>query len=159
MRLTVELVPRTTWWTNVRSKISRKDWEKCKDYSKAKTNGTCILCGGSGLTQGRRYATEAHEVWAYDDTRKIQTLVDIIPICPRCHQVKHMGRSRAVSDPRQWAELIQHFMDVNEMNEGNGDAITEYLMNAFDVWERRSQFEWELDVSFLEKLGVELDGR
>lgn len=154
MRLTVELVPRTTWWTNVRSKISRSEWEKCKNYSKAKTNGMCILCGGSGLQQGRRYATEAHEVWSYDDTNKIQTLVDIVPICPRCHQVKHLGRSRATMDPHQWAAVIQHFMDVNEMYD---ERIDEYLMDAFSVWERRSQFRWKLDVSLLERIGVKID--
>lgn len=155
MKLTVELVPRSAWWVNVRSHVSRADWEKCKKYSKTKTDGVCILCGGSGLQQGRRYATEAHEVWSYDDSRKIQTLVDIVPICPRCHQAKHMGRSRATMNPHQWAQLIQHFMDVNEMYD---ERVDEYLLDVFDVWERRSQFKWELDVSFLEKIGVKPNG-
>lgn len=155
MKLTLELVPATSWWTNVRSEISRSEWEKCKNYSKAKTDGRCIICNSTGLSQGRNYATEAHEVWAYDDTNKIQTLVDIIPLCPRCHMAKHLGRTRALNDPRLWAEIIQHFMDVNEMYD---ERVDEYLLDAFYVYERRSQHTWKLDISFLEKIGVKIDG-
>lgn len=151
LKLPVELVPRTAWWTNVRSHVTMSEWEKCKRYAKAKTGGVCIVCGDVGTNQGRRYAVEAHEIWAYDDTRKIQTLVDIVPLCPRCHQCKHLGRSRATMDINQWTRLIQHFMDVNQMPEG---LVEGYLMNVFDVWERRSEHKWELDVSFLEGIGV-----
>lgn len=154
MRLTVELVPRTAWWTNVRSNVTPSQWRTCKQYSKGKTDGVCIICGDSGLNQGRRYPTEAHEIWSYDDTKKIQTLVDIIPICPRCHQCKHLGRSRSTMNPWQWGQLIDHFMRVNEFT----DVQTErYLMAAFDLWELRSEHDWELDISFLERLGVTVE--
>lgn len=145
--LTCELVPKTAWWSNVRSNVSRADWEKCKTYSKSKTAGVCIICGGVG----DRWPTEAHEIWGYDDARKIQTLVDIWPLCTPCHQVKHLGRTRAVSNLQQWTRVIEHMLRVNRWD---GALLEEYVDHVFDVWERRSRYEWTLDISFLDTIGV-----
>ena len=160
MRLTIELVPQTAWWSNVRSNVSKSDWEKCKKYAKSKTDfiSACFICGQSGLNQGRRYAVEAHEVWAYDDKNKIQTLVDIIPICPRCHQCKHLGRSRATMTMNEWSKLIAHFQEVNDSLPGY--LVERYVLHVFDQWRERSEHEWKLDVSFLEReLGFDLTDR
>ena len=32
-----------------------------------------------------------HEVWDYDDARRVQRLVRLIALCPACHEVKHLG--------------------------------------------------------------------
>lgn len=34
---------------------------------------------------------ECHEVWDYDDDRKIQRLERRVALCPACHEVKHAG--------------------------------------------------------------------
>jgi hypothetical protein len=159
-RLTVELVPRTAWWSNVRSNVSRSEWEKCKRYAKAKSTldgqPVCAICSGSGLEQGRKYPVEAHEIWHYDDDRQIQTLVDIIPLCPRCHQCTHLGRTRETSNPRQWAEVIEHLQEVNGWPDWK---VERYVLLMFKIWEVRSQMQWSLDVSFLERIGIPLAGR
>lgn len=146
-RLTVELVPSTAWWSNVRSNVSRSEWEKCKAYSKAKTNGVCIICSGRGQEQGWRYATEAHEIWDYDDDRQVQTLVDIVPLCPLCHQCKHLGRTRAVSNLQQWIRVVGHLQKVNRWPDWK---VEKYINLVFQIWEVRSSMQWELDISFLE---------
>lgn len=151
-RLSLELVPRTAWWQNVRSHVSAKDWEKCKRYARAKTpGGCCYICGQTGYDQGRNYPSEAHEIWSYDDERQIQTLVDIVPLCPRCHQCKHLGRARMHASPQQWARLIDHFQQVNEWSDGK---VERYVMLAFQIWDIRSTMKWTLDISFLEELGI-----
>jgi len=156
-RLSCELVPQTAWWSNVRSNVSRASWEKCKAYSKTKTNGVCIICGQTGMQQGWRYPVEAHEVWQYDDDNLVQTLVDIVPLCPRCHQCKHIGRSRENMDRQQWAQLIDHFRAVNNWDDWR---VERYLKLMFQIWELRSGMEWRLDVSFLEReVGLDLSGR
>lgn len=149
--LSIELVPRTAWWENVRSHVSKKDWERCKNYAKSKTGGVCIVCGGSGLEQGRPYAVDAHEVWSYDDDNRIQTLVDIVPLCPMCHACKHMGRTRKFSSPAQWAKVVEHFQSVNGWSD---ERVEQYMLTVFEIWRLRSMVKWKLDVSFLQKLGI-----
>lgn len=158
-RLSCELVPRSAWWSNVRSNISRAEWEKCKAYSKTKTNGVCIICGGTG----DRWPTEAHEIWSYDDEYRLaegdvldvglQTLVDIWPLCTLCHRVKHLGRTRATSTPEQWARVIEHMQRVNVWDDA---TLERYIALQFQIWEIRSEMTWELDVSFLDTIGVEV---
>lgn len=155
--LACELVPRSAWWTNVRSNVSRADWEKCKAYSKTKTPGTCIICGGVG----DRYATEAHEIWRYDDEyivkrgqvhTGLQTLVDIWPLCTLCHRVKHLGRTRETSGPQAWARVIEHMQRVNQMSD---NVLEQYIALQFQIWEIRSTMKWELDLSFLKEVGLD----
>jgi 5-methylcytosine-specific restriction endonuclease McrA len=151
-RLSVELVPRTAWWKNVRSNVSKSDWEKAKRYARAKTpGGCCFICGGSGYEQGKNYPSEAHEIWAYDDDRQIQTLVDIVPLCPKCHQCKHLGRTRAVSNLHQWTKVIEHFKSVNDWDD---DRVERYIQIVFQIHEMRSEMKWKLDISFLQTLGI-----
>ncbi len=151
-RLSIELVPETAWWKNVRSHVTKAEWEKCKTYAKSKTaGGQCIVCGSSGHEQGRNYSVDAHEVWAYDEDTQVQTLVDIIPLCPMCHACKHLGRTRMHSSPEQWARVIEHFQRVNDWSDGR---VEQYIALAFHIWEVRSQMTWDLDVSFLSTIGV-----
>lgn len=151
-RLSIELVPATAWWSNVRSNVSRTDWEKCKRYAKAKTDGVCIICGSAGQQQGYRHAVDAHEIWEYDDERRIQTLVDIVPLCPRCHACKHLGRTRAVSDRYQWERIIGHFQWVNDWPD---ERVERYIDLIFKIHKARSRLSWRLDISWLEReLGI-----
>lgn len=152
LRLQIELVPETAWWSNVRSNVSRAEWEKCKRYAKAKTGSKCYVCGGDGIEQGWRYPVEAHEIWAYDDDNQVQTLVDIVPLCPRCHQCKHLGRSRSVLGPTEWGQLIDHFQAVNNWPDWK---VEKYVHLVFEIHRIRSQVKWQLDVSFLSTLGIE----
>lgn len=142
--LSVELVPATCWYTNVRSNVSRRDWERCKDFVKARSGGRCEVCGG----RGSRYPVDCHEIWEYDDERQIQTLVGLIALCPACHEVKHLGRAMQVGNGDR---AVAHLMKVNGWNE---DAAERYCMLVFRIWEMRSQYEWELDISFLNTLGI-----
>lgn len=153
--LTLDLVPSTAWWSNVRSNVSKADWEKCKKYSKTKTDGVCIICGSSSRQQGKRYNTEAHEIWAYSrqGVRFVQTLVDIWPLCSWCHQCKHMGRSIRTMDVHTYARLFTHFVKVNGWDD-NPDYAEQYINSEFALWQARSQWKWNLDVSFLETLGI-----
>ena len=86
-RLTVELVPSTCWWSNVRSHVAPAVWERLRRATAAAAGNRCEICGG----RGRRHPVECHEVWDYDDTTRVQRLVRLIALCPACHEVKHLG--------------------------------------------------------------------
>lgn len=144
-RLTIELVPATCWYSNVRSEVTAKQWEVCKAYTREKSGGKCEVCGG----RGRRWPTEAHEVWHYDTDTLLQKLVDLVALCPSCHLVKHIGRADIVG---RGPQAFAHLMKVNGWNEREAQR---YLDHAFRVWDARSQVDWDLDVTFLLRLGIE----
>lgn len=144
-RLTVELVPRTAWYSNVRSEVTAAQWEVCKAYTREKSGGKCEVCGG----RGPRWPTEAHEIWHYDHERLVQSLVDIVALCPACHEAKHIGRAEAVG------RLPQAMAHLSRVNGWNDIRTNLYLERAFAVWDARSQVDWDLDISFLRTLGIE----
>lgn len=147
-KLSVELVPSTAWWSNVRSNVSRADWEKCKRYVRNRSKDRCEICGG----RGRKWPVECHEIWDYDDERQIQTLIDLIALCPKCHQVKHFGRTSTVGGEKTQREAFEHLRKVNTWSI---DRTAKYLDLAFQIWEIRSEMNWRLDISFLGLLGIE----
>lgn len=144
-RLTVELVPRTAWWSNVRSNVSRSDWEKCKRFVRARSGDQCEVCGG----RGRKWPVECHEEWSYDDDAQIQTLVGLIALCPSCHEVKHYGRAELVGNGER---AFQHLLNINEWSIERGHS---YVALQYAIWHTRSPMDWMLDVNFLSLLGIE----
>ncbi|EOX8956814.1 HNH endonuclease [Enterobacter pasteurii] len=145
-RLTIELVPRTCWFDNVRSAVSPSDWKRLRQQTARTAGWKCQVCGG----KGPRWPVECHEIWHYDDDRQCQTLTGLIALCPSCHQVKHMGLSelRGKKD-----EAVAHLALVNGWSL---QGAFDYVDEAFDVWRERSRHAWQLDISWLETQGIKL---
>jgi len=145
-RLTIELVPRSCWFDNVRSAVSSTDWKRLRQQTARRAGWKCQICGG----KGPRWPVECHEIWHYDDDRQCQTLTGLIALCPSCHEVKHMGFSglRGKKD-----EAVAHLALVN------GWSLLgafDYVDEAFDVWRERSRHAWQLDITWLETQGIKL---
>ena len=137
--LTIELVPKTSWYSNVRSNVSKSRWDTLRKACYAKANHVCEICGGTG----RKWPVECHEIWDYDDEQKIQKLTGLISLCPSCHQVKHIGLAQIRG---KFKEARKHLMIVNNITEEEADW---YINDAFSVWERRSSYDWLLDIEWL----------
>lgn len=144
-RLTVELVPATSWGANVRALLSRSDWDKLRRQVALNAENCCEICG----RQGRRHAVECHEVWEYDDERGVQRLVRLIALCPACHQVKHFGSISMRGQSR--AALAQ----LARVNHWSYEEAERHITCALEVWRRRSTHEWELDLLALRAYGIE----
>src|SRR6266487_2075486 len=86
-RLTVELVPETSWYNNVRALVDELGWDRIRRQMYRQADYRCEICGG----RGPEHPVECHEVWRYDDRTRVQLLVRMIALCPVCHQVKHIG--------------------------------------------------------------------
>jgi len=82
MKLTIELVPSTAWYSNVRSNVSKEVWDIIRKKSYAKANYKCEVCGDVGTNQGVGHKVECHEIWHYDDDSHTQTLTGLISLCP-----------------------------------------------------------------------------
>jgi hypothetical protein len=101
---------------------------------------------------------ECHEVWQYDDAKKIRKLKRMIALCPSCHMVKHYGLSKVRGrDDHAFLHLIK----VNKMTPARARL---YIRKAFDLWEVRSTSQWTVDISHLKDYGIDItkwleDGR
>ena len=152
-KLTIELVPSTCFFSNVRSHVKQSQWDVIRKGVYRAADHECEICGG----KGKRHPVECHEVWDYDDKNKIQTLVRMIALCPTCHKVKHAGLAQIKGE---LDIVIKQLIKVNNMTKR--EAV-DYLQESFEVWAERSNYKWKLDINHLSKFGIDVsslqDGR
>lgn len=146
-KLTIELVPKTCWYSNVRSNVSIKDWDKLRHHTYKQANHRCEVCG----EVGRQHPVECHEIWKYDDEQHIQTLIGLIALCPACHECKHIGLAQIKG---RGEIALQHLAEVNKWSFKQAEN---YVSECFDSWQERSRFNWKLDISYLEQFGISTD--
>jgi len=141
MILEIELVPKTSFFNNVRSIITDSQWDTIRRKCYKKANHICEICGG----KGDKWPVECHEVWQYDDTNHIQKLIGFIALCPNCHKVKHYGYATITNN----AELVfNYFIKINNINK---EEAIKYIDNVFELWKLRSKYNWEVNIDFLDK--------
>jgi 5-methylcytosine-specific restriction endonuclease McrA len=138
-RLTIELVPKTSWYNNVRALVDELGWDRIRRQVYRQADYRCEICGG----KGPEHPVECHEVWRYDDRTHVQTLVRMIALCPACHQAKHIGFANVKG---KGAQARAHLARVNGWTPERADA---YINEAFQVWAQRSGGPWTLDLEGL----------
>ena len=146
-RLTIELVPSTCWFSNVRSHVSKKDWDRLRKHTYKEAGYRCSLCGGVG----KKHPVECHEIWHYDEENHIQILKGLISLCPPCHECKHMGLTQIRGREES---AIRHLAHINGWTLSQAEV---YVFECFEVWHKRSLFEWKLDISYLEQFSIAID--
>lgn len=152
MKLELDLVPRTAWYSNVRSMVSRSEWDVIRKKSYALAGGKCEICGASGFDQGFPHALECHERWEYDSVMDTQRLVGLLALCPLCHKVKHWGLAVARGEERI---VRDHLMAVNDMRH---EEIAVVVLEAFRVWKKRNETTWDTDISYIKEYMKEAPG-
>lgn len=145
MKLTIELVPSTCWYSNVRSNVTKEQWDVIRKKSYKLAENKCEICKDTGRNQGVKHFVECHEIWEYDDKNKKQRLIGLIALCPFCHKTKHVGLAQINNEEEI---VIKQLMKVNEMT--REDAVN-YIKESFVVWSERSMHEWELDISYIDE--------
>ena len=143
MKLTIELVPSTAWYTNVRSNVSKQEWDIIRKHCYELAGNKCEICGDIGRNQGVKHNVECHEIWSYNDKGLIQKLEGLIALCPMCHRTKHVGLAQLNG---QLDSVAKHLSKVNnlKLNESY-----QYIQDSFLIWNERSKYEWVLDISYL----------
>ena len=126
-KLNFELVPDGCWYSNLRTILSKKQWDFLRNDAKERAQGKCMICGR------KTNRLEAHEKWSYNEETATQKLEDIISICHDCHSVIHIGRTQLKGNVER-AE--NHFIKVNNC------TYVEYLHAlglANEVHQRRNK--------------------
>ena len=150
-RLTIELVPSGQWYVNLRSLLSKEDWDYLRRRTYKKAGYRCEICGG----KGPRHPVECHEIWRYEDDlsgkKGVQVLDGLIALCPKCHQVKHFGFAQVRGKGR---EALKHLCTVNGWSQSDG---LYYVEAVFEQWHQRSTRTWKQDLSWIESVLSERD--
>lgn len=139
----VEMVPRYCQFSNIRSTVTTAQWNKIRLLSYTKANNQCEICFESGKDQGFKHNVECHEIWLYDDKKKIQYLTGLISLCPLCHFIKHIGRASAMG--RQGI-CFKHMAKVNGWNH---KQIVEHMAESYALQKARADIRYKLDLSIL----------
>jgi hypothetical protein len=142
--LFVDLIPETSWFTNVRSAVDPADWDRLRRHVYRRAGHCCETCGAT------RCRLEAHERFTYDAQTGIQRLVRLVCLCDWCHTATHMGMA-GVRGVR--TEAMVHLMAVTGMS---AVAADEHVGEAFARWERRSARPWHVDLSVIAEAGIRL---
>lgn len=139
--LTIELVPSSSWYSNVRTNVSKSDWDKIRLKCYAKAHYKCEICEGDGKKQGFKHSVECHEIWQYNNGE--QKLVGFISLCPLCHKAKHIGLAQLNGE---YSMVKKHIMKVNNMT---SNEVENMVSDAFKVWRERSQQKWNVNIELI----------
>jgi hypothetical protein len=144
IRLTIELVPRKSWYSNMRSVMPQSAWNRLRNSVNDKYNHRCGICGAEGKL-------ECHEIWEYDDNNHIQTLHGFVALCALCHRVKHIGLAgiHAREGKLDYEKVVEHFMQVNGCNR---ESFEKHKKQAFEQWRLRSQYQWQVNLGSYESM-------
>lgn len=138
MKLTIELVPETAWYNNLRKMMPVRIWDNLRRSVYAEYKYRCGVCDATGMLH-------CHEIWEYDDLLNIQRLKGFIALCPMCHHVKHIGFARVLADKGEldFNDVVSHFLSVNECSV---EEYERYVDDAFKLWDERSNHLWTTDL-------------
>lgn len=145
--LFVDLVPSSCWFTNVRSCVTPRDWERLRRMITGRAGQRCEICDRGEHRAERRWL-EAHERWSYDASTGTQSLRRLVCLCTDCHAVTHFGLAqvRGLAD-----RALAHLRQVTGMSAADAE---EHVAAAFELWSRRSARTWTLDLSVLTDAGI-----
>jgi predicted house-cleaning noncanonical NTP pyrophosphatase (MazG superfamily) len=138
LELTIELVPSTVWYSSLYRLLPREVWDRIRNEIIENNGRKCQICGE---TEGKM---NLHEIWEYNDAEHVQKLKGFVLLCAMCHHVKHIGLAGILANEGKldYYEVIEHFCKVNKCTKNDFEKQEK---KAFDVWSKRSQYEWKQD--------------
>lgn len=108
LRLALEPRPISTWGLTLANRLEPSEWRAIRNKVLKDAEYACEICGENALH------LHCHEMWAFDDRKKIQRLVGLKCVCETCHDVIHFGRSRHVYKKNYVQVLIRHWCKINK---------------------------------------------
>jgi len=149
--LFIDLIPRSCWFTNVRTSIKPSSWNILRKHIYERVNYICECCGCD--TKITKLKLEAHERWDYNIDTKTQKLIRFVALCKMCHLTTHYGNARRIGYGEQAKTHIMNLRNFNE-TEFNGHYGT-----SIEVWEERNKYNWNLDLELIKNNNIELTNK
>lgn len=139
VRLYVDMVPQSAWYSNLRSEITAAEWTLLKRKTADAAGSCCEACD----ERGPQWPVECHERWTFDEETLVQTLDRTVAFCPDCHEATHYGL--ATLNGRD-GEARNQLMRVTGMIPAQ---VAQHVRQAGEDWQRRSRMTWALDARWL----------
>lgn len=139
--LFVDLIPRGSWFTNVRSALTRPDWDRVRRMVYDRARHCCEACGQGPLD------VQAHERFSYEPDAR-QVLRRLVALCPACHEATHFG----LANVRGHGARAAHRLAA--VNSWTAIETKAHIDAAFETWQTRSARTWTLDLTILTAAGL-----
>lgn len=136
LKLSIEPRPSSTWGVTLANLLPKKEWMEISQQCKWEADYTCVICGATGKMH-------AHEVWAFDDRKRIQRLANIECTCELCHDVHHFGRSSQVYSKTYQQKLINHWCKVNNKTKAD---FQKHLLDIREINRKRANYYYIVKV-------------
>lgn len=136
IKLTIELVPRTSWKKNLRSELSKEEWDYLRSLVYERAGYKCEICGTKG-------ELHCHEEWLYNESNQVQTLTKLIALCSACHEVKHIGLAEIKGN---YERAKTHLKNINKWSESQAEL---YIKVSFMKWRHYNKYDWKLNLSLI----------
>ncbi len=140
LKLTLELIPAQNWGKSLAQVLPKDLWDIVRRECYKKFVYQCAICGNIG-------EMHCHEVWLYDDKRRIQFLKGVQCLCKDCHNIKHWGRMVAMVHQgkakfEELTMLAAHFCKVNDCELAD---FEKHKVTMFSLNEQRNRHNYKLD--------------
>ena len=137
-KLYIDMIPKTTYFKNVRSLFNDSDWNLIRHHIYERVNYKCECCGKKKM----KYL-DAHERWEFNEETQTQKLVRIIALCKLCHAATHYGHSKRTKNIEK---INNHIKKINNYND---EELQEHINSSYALWKERNKIKWNLDFSIL----------
>jgi len=148
LKLQIEMIPESCHGSNVRTNVSKRDWDIIRRAVYSKEEMYCHICGELCPTG----YMDAHEVWKFNRRTHVQKLIDIIGVCKACHSVIHFGRAQKLGyekeATRQWWKVNGD--DLLGIRIEFDNELMEAKIKYLDLNKIK---DWKLDLTFIEEQG------
>lgn len=141
-----DLIPSSSWGSSLANLMSDKQWAYLRDLVITANSGYCQFCGSG-------HSIEAHEYWQYHepvnkDHFGVQKLVNIMPLCKKCHFTQHLGFASQIN------KLDETLFRLSYINRLTKAEMSSYVKFISERYERRSKVNWLLDLTCISSLKV-----
>ncbi len=145
-RILPRLVPEPLWGLNLRSLLSKVNWDSLRQITYKEYGYRCKICG----CRGEKWPVECDEIWEYDMeysmTHAMVYFKGLQAICPGCHQVHHFGKAKA--DGKEMGAIARLMV----LNNWSYERTSEMIDDCFEEWMLRSgNFKWLFNSDLLEE--------
>lgn len=107
LKLKIEPIPASTWGISLANKLPPNEWNEIRQKVYRDANYRCEICGATDRT------LHAHEIWVFDEKRRIQRLAGLECCCELCHDVHHFGRTSETRAQSYQERCVGHWCKVN----------------------------------------------
>jgi hypothetical protein len=144
-KLYIDMIPKTTYFKNVRSIFNDCDWNLIRHHIYERVNNRCECCG-----RKRSKYLDAHERWEFNEDTQTQKLVRIIALCKLCHSATHYGHSKR---RKNIDNINNHIKKINNFTD---EELETHIKTAYEIWNKRNTIKWNLDFSIITNSGFEI---